>query len=260
MSMTPNGQAQSDPAFPMPRFQSSAWRSYWSHRKDEGDSLINCPDLLSAAEELLEIPGFCSSSSAKVPKELCDRNGDICSYRHLQKLQNRGWADTIVKSLPDSIDECSNDQVMQKLDHALLVDPECIAALKMRAVLLIRTNHMLRARQDADKLAVVVHAARPADAALLDFVDSLYEQLDAHDRLSRREKSSHMHSRRRHSRSPRTDRPSNHSHSRSRSRPRRHRGDRDRRHHHRHHHHRHQRASGHRRDSDGYRRERHRQP
>ncbi|KAJ1664570.1 hypothetical protein IW140_000995 [Coemansia sp. RSA 1813] len=117
--------------FPLPRAGSQQWRTYWVQRREHGDTQAACPDTISEAEKLFEISD-CGMSYAAL-----DNEGDTvfpsCSYLELQKQQNRDWAKSIAQRVPESTKDSDCCEIMDKLSHALSLDPGCAMALGRRA-------------------------------------------------------------------------------------------------------------------------------
>ncbi|KAJ2037859.1 hypothetical protein H4S04_008481 [Coemansia sp. S16] len=109
--------------FPVPRTGSEHWRAYLQQRREYGDAQTGCPDTICEAEALFEITG---SYNVRAPSELGD-------YKTLQLLQNRDWAKRIAQSVSEENSLRDPDDALEKLDHALELDPDCIAALCHRA-------------------------------------------------------------------------------------------------------------------------------
>ncbi|KAJ2490080.1 hypothetical protein IWW37_003429 [Coemansia sp. RSA 2050] len=114
--------------FPVPRTGSERWRAYLQQRREYGDAQTGRPDAMCEAERLFEIaPG---SYDMRVLSELDSERDD---YKTLQQLQNRDWAQRIALSVSEESGMHDLDDVLEKLNHALELDPDCITALYHRA-------------------------------------------------------------------------------------------------------------------------------
>ncbi|KAJ1797092.1 hypothetical protein LPJ59_003347 [Coemansia sp. RSA 2399] len=109
-----------------------------------------CPDIISEAEKLFGISG-CGMSYAAQEGE-ADEAFTSCDYLELQKQQNEDWAKSIAQSVPDSIKDGDWREVLDKLGHALSLDPKCATALGRRAQIYIRTGRISHAQADIKSL------------------------------------------------------------------------------------------------------------
>ncbi|KAJ2010600.1 hypothetical protein IWW57_006885 [Coemansia sp. S610] len=114
--------------FPVPRTGSERWRAYLQQRREYGDAQTACPDTMCEAERLFEIPA--GSYDTRGPNELSSESDH---YKALQLLQNRDWAQRIALSASEESGMRSLDNALEKLDHALELDPNCVTALHHRA-------------------------------------------------------------------------------------------------------------------------------
>ncbi|KAJ2588834.1 hypothetical protein H4R99_007667, partial [Coemansia sp. RSA 1722] len=120
--------------FPLPGTGSQRWRSYWTQKRENGNAETHCPDMVAEAEKLFEIT--CGTGSYSYNSHnghsSCDAEQGF-SYKSLQRQQDRDWARNIAESTFGTSDRCGSEEVLKKLNHAILLDPECVLALQQRA-------------------------------------------------------------------------------------------------------------------------------